>query len=85
MTEKNNIDLISEEIIIKDKEELEQLKNNPDTFLTYERAKFKGFGTYEKYDMNDRVNELMKLCKKEYPTIDNWLLWVQVVDYVLKD
>ena len=84
MTEKN-IDLISEEIIIKDRDELEQLKNNPDTVLTYESAKFKGFGTYEKYDMNDRVNELMKLCKKEYPTIDNWLLWVQVVDYVLKD
>ena len=27
----------------------------------------------------------MKLCKKEYPTIDNYLLWVQVVDYILKD
>ena len=86
MTEKNNIDLISEEIIIKDKEELEQLKKDPNTVLgTYQRAKFTGFGTYGKYDINDRVNELMKLCKKEYPTIDNYLLWVQVVDYILKD
>lgn len=86
MTEKNNIDLISEEIIIKDKEELEQLKKDPNTVLgTYQRAKFTGFGTYGKYDINDRVNELMKLCKKEYPTIDNWLLWIQVVDYVLKE
>jgi len=86
MTEKNNIDLISEEIIIKDKEELEQLKKDPNTVLgTYQRAKFTGFGTYGKYDINDRVNELMKLCKKEYPTIDNYLLWVQVVDYTLKD
>ena len=97
MTEKNNIDLISEEssrfdeqsssnIIIKDKEELEQLKKDPNTVLgTYQRAKFTGFGTYGKYDINDRVNELMKQCKKEYPTIDNWLLWIQVVDYVLKE
>ena len=86
MTENNNIEFISEEIIIKDKEELEQLKKDPNTVLgTYQRAKFTGFGTYGKYDINDRVNELMKQCKKEYPTIDNYLLWLNTVDYVLKE
>ena len=86
MTEKNNIDLISEEIIIKDKEELEQLKKDPNTVLgTYQRAKFTGFGTYEKYDINDRVNELMELCKKQYPNLDFYLLWISTVDYVLKE
>ena len=50
----------------------------------HERAKITGFGTYGEYDINDRVNEPMKQIKKEYPMIDNYLLWVMVVDYVLK-
>ena len=84
MTE-NNTDIISNEIIIKDREELERLKNDPDKVFTYERAKFTGFGTYDKYDINDRVNELMEQCKKQYPNLDNYLLWISTVDYILKE
>ena len=32
--------------------------------LMHDRAKFTGFGTYGEYDINDRVNELMKEVKK---------------------
>ena len=50
----------------------------------YERAKFNGFGTY-KLPIEERVNEIMEITKKEYPTIDNYLLWVCAVDYVLEE
>ena len=73
------------EIIIQNKNELEKLKNDPDKVLMHDRAKFTGFGTYGEYDINDRVNELMKEVKKEYQTIDNYMLWIMVVDYVLKE
>jgi hypothetical protein len=86
MSENNNIENISnKEIIIKDREEQEKLKNDPDKVFTYERAKFNGFGIYEKYDINDRVNELMELCKKQYPNLDFYLLWILTVDYILKE
>jgi hypothetical protein len=52
----------------------------------YERAKFNGFGEYEKYPhVKDRVNELMKLTKESYPKLDNFLLWLMVYDYVIRD
>ena len=44
-----------------------------------ERAKFEGFGTY-KLPIEERVNEIMEATKKEYPNIDNYLLWVCAVD-----
>ena len=49
-----------------------------------ERAKFEGFGTY-KLPIEERVNEIMEAIKKEYPNIDNYLLWVCAVDYVLEE
>ena len=47
------------------------------------RAKFEGFGKY-KWDIEHRVNEIMELTKKEYPNVDNYLLWLCAVDYVLE-
>ena len=54
------------------------------TIYDCERAKFNGFGTY-KLPIEERVNEIMEMTKKEYPTIDNYLLWVCAVDYVLEE
>ena len=54
------------------------------TIYDYERAKFNGFGTY-KLPIEERVNEIMEMTKKEYPTMDNYLLWVCAVDYVLEE
>ena len=54
------------------------------TIYDYERAKFNGFGTY-KLPIEERVNEIMEMTKKEYPTIDNYFLWVCAVDYVLEE
>jgi hypothetical protein len=49
-----------------------------------ERAKFEGFGTY-KLPIEERVNEIIEATKKEYPNIDNYLLWVCAVDCVLEE
>jgi hypothetical protein len=49
-----------------------------------ERAKFEGFGTY-KLPIEERVNEIMEATKKEYPNIDNYLLWVCAGDCVLEE
>ena len=54
------------------------------TIYDCERAKFNGFGTY-KLPIEERVNEIMEMTKKEYPTIDNYLLWVCAVDHVLEE
>ncbi len=31
------------------------------------------------------LNEIMEATKKEYPNIDNYLLWLCAVDYVLEE
>lgn len=49
----------------------------------YPKSEFK-WGTY-KYPIEERVAELMKMCKNEFPNIDNYLLHTQVVDYILHD
>ena len=49
-----------------------------------ERAKFEGFGTY-KLPIEERVNEIMEATKKEYPSLDNYYLWLCAVDYVLEE
>ena len=49
-----------------------------------DRAKFEGFGTY-KLPIEERVNEIMEATKKEYPNVDNYLLWLCAVDYVLEE
>ena len=60
--------------------------NNEDSEVYgHQRAKFEGFGDYGKYEINDRVNELMEALKKENPKIDNYLLWLCTVDYILRE
>ena len=53
-----------------------------------EHNKFKGFGEYSNKllkDNENRINELIELCKKEYPNIDNYFLWVCACDYMLEE
>ena len=54
------------------------------TIYDVERAKFNGFGTY-KLPIEERVNEIIEATKKEYPNMDNYLLWLCAVDYVLEE
>ena len=54
------------------------------TIYDVDRAKFEGFGTY-KLPIEERVNEIMEATKKEYPNMDNYLLWLCAVDYVLEE
>ena len=79
----NNLE--SSEIVVSNPDELEKLKNDKDKVFNYSRSKFEGFGTYGTHDINERVNTLMKQVKKEFPTGDNWMLWIATVDYILKD
>ena len=48
-----------------------------ETVYGLDRAKFKGFGKY-KLDIENRVNDILELTKKEYPNVDNYLLWQQI-------
>ena len=54
------------------------------TIYDCERAKFTGFGTYT-LPIEERVNEIIEMTKKEYPTLDNYLIWLCAVDYVLEE
>ena len=64
-------------------EEIEKIE------LTYlEHNKFKGFGEYKNEVLKqneNRINELMEQCKKEFPNIDNYLLWVCACDYMMEE
>ena len=57
--------------------------------LTYlENNKFEGFGEYKNEILKEnenRINELMEQCKKEFPNIDNYLLWVCACDYMMEE
>jgi hypothetical protein len=58
------------------------------TIYNYPRNKFKGFGEYENPILKDneaRINELVEMTKKEYPTIDNYLIWLMAVDYMMEE
>jgi len=66
-------------------EQIETLNIDNSKVYGYEKAKFNGFGDYGKYDIKDRMNELMEMCKKEYPSMDNYLLWLSCLDYVIRD
>ena len=64
-----------------------QLKDDK-TVYGYERNKFKGFGEYENPILKDneaRINELVEMTKKEYPTINNYLIWLMAVDYMMEE
>jgi hypothetical protein len=55
-----------------------------ETVYGVDRAKFEGFGKY-KLDIETKVNDILELTKKEYPNVDNYLLWLCAVDYVLEE
>ena len=55
-----------------------------ETIYDVPRAKFEGFGEY-KLPIEDRVNEIMEMTKKEYPEMDNYLMWLCAVDFVLEE
>ena len=58
------------------------------TVYNYPRNKFQGFGKYDNPILKDneaRINELVEITKKEYPTIDNYLLWLLAVDYMMEE
>jgi hypothetical protein len=55
-----------------------------DVEVTVERAKFNGFGTC-KLPIEERVNKIIEATKKEYPNMDNYLLWLCAVDYVIEE
>jgi len=55
-----------------------------ETIFDCERAKFTGFGNYT-LPIEERVNEIIEITKKEYPNMDNYLIWLCAVDYVLEE
>ena len=34
---------------------------------------------------NERLTQLMELCKQEYPDIDPYIIWVYSMDYLLNE
>jgi hypothetical protein len=58
------------------------------TVYGYEKNKFKGFGDYSNELLKEnegRINELVELTKQEYPTMDNYLIWLLAVDYMMEE
>ena len=58
-----------------------------ETVYDVSRAKFEGFGTH-KLPIEVHVNELIemtKTTKKEFPEMDNDLIWLCAVDCVLEE
>ena len=35
--------------------------------------------------IEDRVNEIIEMTKKEFPEMDNYLIWLCAVDFVLEE
>jgi len=64
------------------------LNDDNETVYGYKRNKFKGFGEYTNQLLKDnegRINDLIELTKQEYPTIDNYLIWLCAVDYMMEE
>ena len=64
------------------------LNDDNETVYGYQRNKFKGFGEYTNQLLKDnegRINDLIELTKQEYPTIDNYLIWLCAVDYMMEE
>jgi hypothetical protein len=36
-------------------------------------------------DHEGRINDLVELTKQEYPTMDNYLIWLCAVDYMMEE
>ena len=64
------------------------LDDDNETVYGYQRNKFKGFGEYTNQLLKDnegRINDLIELTKQEYRTIDNYLIWLCAVDYMMEE
>ena len=64
------------------------LNDNNETVYGYERNKFKGFGEYTNELLKEhegRINDLVELTKNEFPTMDNYLIWLCAVDYMMEE
>ena len=81
---------MSENINIKlnDGQQFAQDDYDNKTVYGYEKNKFKGFGEYNNDLLKEnegRINELVELTKQEYPTIDNYFIWMAAVDYLMEE
>jgi hypothetical protein len=57
-------------------------------YMVTKKNKFTGFGDYshELIKENERrINELVELTEQEYPTMDNYLIWICAVDYMIEE
>ena len=75
------------DIYIKDDDIIEDVTDD-DKIHGYQRNKFKGFGEYNHPLLKEnekRINELVEMVKKEYPTLDNYMIWIIVVDYMMEE
>ena len=64
------------------------MDNNNNTIYGYEKQKFKGFGEYNNDLLKENeglINSLIELTKNEYPTMDNYFIWLCAVDYVMEE
>jgi hypothetical protein len=58
------------------------------TVYGYEKNRFKGFGEYNNELLKEhegRINELVELTKNEFPTMDNYFIWLAAVDYMMEE
>jgi hypothetical protein len=58
------------------------------TVYGYKKNKFTGFGDYNHELLKEnegRINELVELTKQEYPNVDNYLIWICAVDYMIEE
>ena len=81
MTENINIQ-------VNDGRQFAQDDHENKTVYGYEKNKFKGFGNYNNELLKEnegRINELVELTKQEYPTMDNYLIWMCAVDYMIEE
>ena len=58
------------------------------TVYGYKKNKFTGFGDYSHELLKEnegRINELVELTKQEFPTMDNYFIWLCAVDYMMEE
>jgi hypothetical protein len=59
-----------------------------ETVYGYQRNKFQGFGEYTNELLKEhegRINDLVEFTKQEYPTMDNYVIWLAAVDYMMEE
>ena len=69
-------------------DEIIENKTDDLTVYGYKRNKFAGFGEYENDILKEnegRINELVEITKKEFPMMDNYLIWLLAVEYIMEE